>query len=292
MKPICVRGPALGGMCLLLLGFLSEAYAQNDMESMPGMQHETKPPVATPAAAPPMPEQTSRSAPAANQPMNMETSSPMSAPVSDNMAFHQILFDQLEYAHSGDANAFVWDMQAWYGRDYGRIWLKSEGEHQGGRTRDANIDLLWSKPIAAFWDLQAGVRHDIIEGPKRNWAAIGIQGVAPYWFDVQATAYLGVAGRTALRLKAEYQLLLTQRLFLVPEVEANLYGRADREAGRGNGLSDLSTGLRLRYEIRREISPYIGVTWSRKLGGTADIARDAGEQLTEHRWVAGVRLWF
>jgi copper resistance protein B len=221
------------------------------------------------------------------------TSGPMSMPVSDDMVFHQVLIDQLEYTrtrHGG--SGLAWDMHAWVGRDYNRLWLKWEGEREDGRTEDNRIELLWSRPVAAFWDLQAGVRHDVTEGARRNWLAVGVQGVAPYWFDVEATAYVGGSGRTAFRAAVEYTFVLAQRTFLAPELELNFHGKTDRARGVGSGLSDASFGVRLRHEVRREFAPYIGVNWNRRFGRTADLARAAGEPVRQFEWVAGVRAWF
>ena len=245
-----------------------------------------------PSASNPVTGTQSRSDPNTPRPPE-NTSNAMSMPVSDNMIFYQVLLDQVEYTrtrHGG--SGLAWDVQGWVGRDYNRLWVKSEGARQEGRTEDARVELLWSRPVAAFWDLQAGVRHDFGEGPSRNWFAVGLQGVAPYWFDVEATAYLGSSGRAALRLKTEYDVVLTQRTFLVPELEANLYSKSDPDRGIGSGLSDLSIGLRLRHEIRREFAPYIGVSWTQRFGGTADLARAAGQPTTERQFVVGVRSWF
>lgn len=209
------------------------------------------------------------------------------------MVFYQVLFDQLEFTKPrGGARGLAWDAQAWVGKDYNRLWLKTEGERAGGTTEDGRLELLYSRPVAAFWDLQAGVRHDFGAGPRRNWVAFGVQGVAPYWFDVEATAYIGSAGRTALRLKTEYQFVLTQRTFLTPSFDVNLYGKSDVARGIGSGLSDASFGIRLRHEIRREFAPYLGVNWKRLFGNTADLARAAGDPVSERQFVVGVRAWF
>ena len=152
--------------------------------------------------------------------------------------------------------------------------------------------MLWGKPVDAWWDLVAGVRQDIGEGPDRSWLALGVQGLAPYKFEISATAYLGDGGRSAASLEAEYEVLLTNKLILQPVVEATLYGRDDPTIGIGSGLSEVEAGLRLRYEFRREFAPYIGYEWRRQFGKTADFARDAGEPVQDHHWVAGVRFWF
>ena len=138
----------------------------------------------------------------------------------------------------------------------------------------------------------AGVRQDFRPGPARTWAAIGLQGLAPYWFEVEATAYIGESGRTHFRVETEYELLLTNRLILQPLVELEIYGKSDPERGIGTGLSSGDAGLRVRYELRREFAPYIGVTWNRKFFGTGDFAQAAGEDTGGARVATGVRVWF
>ena len=213
-------------------------------------------------------------------------------PAMDDMVSYQVLLDQLEYTNSRRGNGVGWDVQGWVGRDYNRLWLKSEGARRDGRTEDGRLELLWSKPVAAFWDVQAGVRRDFGSGPMRNWLALGIQGLAPYWFDVEATAYVGNSGRAALRVDTKYDLRLTQRTYLTPRLEANLYSRADPERALGSGLADATFGVRLRHEFRREFAPYVGVVWNHRFAGTAEQARAAGAPVTERQWVAGVRAWF
>lgn len=219
-------------------------------------------------------------------------SGPMSMAASDNMVFSQVLVNRLESTHAKAGSGMDWDVEGWVGRDYNRLWVKSEGARRGGRTEDGRLELLWSKPVAAFWDVQAGVRHDFGSGPTRDWLAVGVEGIAPYWLHVDAAAYVGNSGRAALRLETRYDARLTQRTFLEPRVEANLYSRADPERGLGSGLSDASFGLRLRHEFAREFAPYVGVVWNRRFAGTADQARASGAPSTERQWVAGVRVWF
>lgn len=208
--------------------------------------------------------------------------------MDDTAKFGKVLLDQFE---RGEEGTLSWDGEAWYGGDYNKLWLKTEGEHARGEEA-GNVELLWDRVIARWWDAQAGVRHDFSEGPSRTWAAFGVQGLAPYWFEVEATAYLGDEGRTAARLVGEYELLLTQRWVLQPKMELNLYGKEDAQNHLGSGLSDVKLGLRLRYEIRREFAPYVGLVWSRSFGGTADFVRDAGEDASDVQFVAGLRAWF
>ena len=212
--------------------------------------------------------------------------------MADDALFGRLLLDKFEYAHSKDGNAQVLDAQAWYGGDYNKLWLKADGERARGRLKDLRTEALWDHAIAPFWGLQLGGRHDFGEGPDRDWAAFGVQGLAPYWFDVEATAYLGPSGRTAARVELQYDILFTQRLILQPDMEFTLYGKSDPERGIGSGFSTLDLGLRLRYEIRRQFAPYVGVVFTQKYGQTADLARAANQGASEVRFVLGVRAWF
>lgn len=216
----------------------------------------------------------------------------MKADMAGDHAIGMLLLDKFEYAHSSHANAVVVDGQAWYGTDANRLWLKAEGERSGAKLEDLRTEALWDHPVATYWSTQLGVRHDFGEGPGRTWAAFGVQGVAPYWFETEATLYIGQAGRTAARFEVEYEVLLTQRLVLQPRLEVNLYGRDDPQRGVGSGLSDAEFGLRLRYEIRREFAPYIGIVRLQRFGQTADFLRAAGGRADEIQIVAGVRVWY
>jgi copper resistance protein B len=203
-----------------------------------------------------------------------------------------LLVDRLEGAHSRDNSFNAYDLQGWLGKDYNKLVLKAEGEAEGGKLQEARTELLWGHALATYWDTQLGLRYDSGLAPDRKWLALGVQGLAPYWFEVDAAAYIGEQGRTALRLSAEYELLLTQKLILQPRVEANFYGQQDAARELGSGLSSLVTGVRLRYEIRREFAPYVGVEWGGKFGATADYARAAGVRANETRVVGGVRFWY
>jgi len=212
--------------------------------------------------------------------------------MDDDATFAKIRIDRLERTVGGDASASTWDVDAWLGRDFDKLRIRSEGEHVRGTTEEADVEALWSHAIAPFWDSGLGVRKDIGGHANRTWLALGVQGLAPYWFDLGATAYVGESGRTALRVEADYELSLTQRWILQPRAEINAYGTRDRVAGTGAGLADAELGLRLRYEFRRELAPYVGVEWSRRFGETADFARDAGVDASDVRWVVGVRIWY
>ena len=211
--------------------------------------------------------------------------------MDDTAAFGKLLADQFEWRHGDGAEGPAWDVQGWYGTDYNKLWLKTEGVRLGSVTEDGRVELLWDRIFSRWWSMQAGVRHDLGEGPSRNWLALGAQGLAPYFFQIEATGYVGDAGRTAARFRAEYELLFTQRMILQTEFELNAYGKDDPERHIGAGFSDLQLGLRLRYEIRREFAPYVGVAWLHSLGKTAELVRSAGEDPSLLQIVAGIRFW-
>lgn len=211
--------------------------------------------------------------------------------LADEHRFWAVLGDRLEY--DPDNEVMVFDVQAWYGTTYDRLALKLEGDIADGRLEESRADLLWSHAISAYFDGQAGVRFDQYdEGKDRQWLAFGLQGLAPYWFELDITAYVGERGRTALSMEAEYELLLSQRLILQPRAELTLYGKDDVDNGLGSGLSDAALGLRLRYEFSRQFAPYVGVEWTSKFGGTADFARAADEPDADTLWVVGLKFWF
>ncbi|HLD13497.1 MAG TPA: copper resistance protein B [Burkholderiales bacterium] len=212
--------------------------------------------------------------------------------MGDGLHFGSLLVDRLESVRTRDDSFTTYELQGSYGGDYNRAVLKAEGEVDGGKFHDARTELLWSHAVSAYWNTQLGVRYDSGLKPERKWLAVGVQGLAPYWFEIDATVYVGEQGRTALRFDAEYELLLTQKLILQPRFEVNIYGKSDTQRERGSGLSDAALGLRLRYEIRREFAPYIGIERSNKYGGSADFARAEGQRTSEMRVVAGARFWF
>lgn len=202
-----------------------------------------------------------------------------------------MLFDQLEVLSGKGETGGSWDNKGWIGGDRNRLWFRTEGDAASRRLDNAQAHFLYGRAIARWWDVVAGMRQDFRPGPAQTWAAIGLQGLAPYWFEVEATAYVGAGGRTHFRLEAEYELLLTNRLILQPLVEAEFYGKADVARRRGAGLSNADAGLRLRYEFRREFAPYVGVVWNRKFFGTADYAAAAGENAAGPQLAFGIRLW-
>ncbi|MEO7149853.1 MAG: copper resistance protein B [Rhodanobacteraceae bacterium] len=210
----------------------------------------------------------------------------------DDAPYGMLLLDQVEYADGNYGHLIFIDGEAYYGTDLNKLWVKSEGEHSGGKLQDLRTEALWDHAFATYFSTQLGVRRDFGQGPDRNWAAFGVQGLARYWFETEAFVYVGDSGRTAARLQAEYEESITQRLILQPKIEVNLYGRDDPQRGVGSGLSDAEFGLRLRYEIRREFAPYIGIVWRQRYGRTADFARTQDEHANDLQFVAGLHVWF
>lgn len=214
-------------------------------------------------------------------------------PVHDNEIFATFRADRLEHRQQDGEAVFLWDVNAWLGSDSHKLFLESEGERlSGGDVEEAGVDVFYNRAIAGFWDLQLGIRHDFEPRPTRTFAAMGVQGLAPYWFEVDATVYVSEDGEISAEMEVEYDLLLSQRLILQPRFETALALQEVPEYGIGSGVNNVELGLRLRYEIRRKFAPYAGVSWHRLLGNTADFAKAEGASVDTVSWIAGVKLWF
>ena len=212
--------------------------------------------------------------------------------VHDNGIHSYVLLDQLEAWDADPGTGFGWAGQAWIGTDLDRVWLRSEGERVDGHTEAASVEVLYGRSVARWWDVVAGIRHDVQPGASQDFAAIGLIGLAPYKFEVAATAYIGRSGQTAATVEVEYETLLTNRLVLQSTLEATVHGRDDARRGIGSGLGTVEAGLRLRYEFTRRFAPYIGVVHERAFGGTADLRRGDNGDVEDTRVVAGLRFWF
>lgn len=200
--------------------------------------------------------------------------------------------DRLEYRARQGADGYLWDVQGYYGGDYNKLWFKSEGEGSFGEAiENAESQALWSRAIAPFFDFQAGVRQDFT-GPERTYAVVGIQGLVPYEFEVDAAAFLSNKGDLTARIEGEIDQRITQRLILQPRAEVNLSAQDIPDLGIGAGIDKFEAGLRLRYEFAREFAPYIGIDQEWKLGNSRDFARAAGEDPSVTNYVVGVRFWF
>lgn len=206
---------------------------------------------------------------------------------------YMVLLDQFEARIQGGRDGYAWEGEGWYGGDYNRLWIKSEGEGEfGGPLETAEVQALYSRAIGPWFNLQAGVRYDIRPQPDRAHLVLGLQGLAPYWFEVDGAAFLSEKGDLTARVEAEYDQRITNRLILQPRVEFDLAAQDVPELGVGSGLSSAEAGVRLRYEIKREFAPYIGVEYERRFGDTARFARSAGEKVAGWAFLVGLRSWF
>ena len=209
------------------------------------------------------------------------------------MTYYQVLFNLAEYQARKGSDGYRWDGEAWVGGDINRLWLKSEGEGGFGKALEsAEVQALYSHALDPYWNLQAGVRYDFKPNPSRTYATIGIEGLAPYQFEVEGALFLSDKGDVLARAEGYYDQRITNYFVLQPRVEANFAAQDVRDNGIGSGLTDLEAGLRLRYEGRREFAPYIGVSWERQFGDTARFSRARGDDTGGFSFVAGVRTWF
>jgi len=204
----------------------------------------------------------------------------------------KVMIDEAEWRVRDGEDDYAWNGEAWFGGDYNRFVVKSEGEGSSGDLDDAEVQFLYSRAISPYFDLQAGLRQDLQDGPKRTYATFGFEGLAPYWFETEGAVFLSNKGEALARLEGSYDLRFTQRLFLQPRAEMNFSAQDIPELELGSGLTDLELGLRLRYELKREFAPYVGVTYGRKFGGTADYAKALGQDDSETSFIVGVRAWF
>ncbi|MEL7537057.1 MAG: copper resistance protein B [Pseudomonadota bacterium] len=204
-----------------------------------------------------------------------------------------ILAEQFEWLNNDD-DALAWEAQAWVGGDINKFWFKTEGEYSTDEStfEAAEWQFLYSRAIHAFWDIQAGIRLDPEPGPARQYGVVSLQGLAPYWFEIDAALFLSDRGDLSARLEAEYELRLTQRLILQPKIELDLAASDDVATGVFSGLNTLEAGVRLRYEIRREFAPYIGVLHESALGDARDAVKAAGGDASDTMLIAGLRFWY
>lgn len=242
------------------------------------------------------------------QPGSSVTPSPELAPtypkeepssMGEDRIFWHWLFTQFEGRSNGPENELRWDGEAWVGTDMNKLWFKSEGFYnkhgQGhGKIEDGIHEVLYDRPIPflRYFDWQAGFRYDGDSSPPRYWGAFGIEGLAPEFFDLEATLYVRDAGHFAARIVSFYDVYLTNRLIAQPEIEMNFYSKKDPSRAVGTGLSELDTGLRLRYEITRKFAPYIGFAYTQQVGETGGFVRKEGDIVYDPRVVFGFRLWY
>lgn len=215
-------------------------------------------------------------------------------PMDDNQFFAHVILVQLEGRTNANYAVFRWDGEGWIGRDLNRLWFKSEGFANSGSVTDDDHEALYDHPIPRlrYFDGQIGVRADVDSGPHRLWTAVGMEGLAPLFFEFAPTLYIRDGGHVAGRIVGSYDLLLTQRLVIQPEAELNFYSKDDPASGIGSGLSNLDGGLRLRYEFSRKFAPYVGWAYHGEYGNSALYARQAHESACDAQFVFGLRVWY
>ena len=270
----------------------ADPHAGHDMSGMtgmPGMEPSDGEIGNTPAPAPP----TDHAADSVFGADQMAESRAMLRHENGGMPAYSVVFNLAEYRVQKGGDAYRWDGEGWFGGDIDRFVVKTEGEGAvRGGLESGEVQALYSRAIDPWFNLQAGVRHDFKPGPARTYATVGFEGIAPYWFEVEGAVFLSDKGDVLGRLEGYYDQRITQHLILQPRVELNFAAQDVPANGIGSGLSDAELGLRLRYEIKREFAPYVGISWERKLGDTADFARAAGDRVQATSFVAGVRFWF
>ena len=204
-----------------------------------------------------------------------------------------VLLNVGEWRSGLGGGGYRWSGEGWFGGDVNRLALKSEGEGSGRRGVDAaEIQALYSRAVGPYFNLQAGLRYDLRPRPNRTFAVLGFEGLAPYWFEVEGAVFVSDRGDVRGRLEGYYDHRITQRLILQPRAEVNLAAGDEPDAKIGSGISDAEIGLRLRYEVTRRFAPYVGLSYERKFGHTADFARHDGDKIEGAGLVIGVRAWF
>jgi len=220
-------------------------------------------------------------------------SSPVMAAEAPSI-FSQVQVEEAEYRYTDDTQSFNWDGQGWIGGDVNKLVLKTKGELviDEDRLEEAEVQALYGRQISNFFDAEVGLRYDVKPQPARAFGVLGLQGLAPYLFELDAATFVSDEGEVSARFEAEYEILVTQRIVLQPKFETNVAVQKVSERGVGSGLNDIELGLRLRYEFVREFAPYIGVSWEKAFGETADLLEDEGEDDDNLAGVAGIRFWF
>ncbi|MBU3993970.1 MAG: copper resistance protein B [Alphaproteobacteria bacterium] len=264
-------------------------HSGHDMNAMAGMSEDAPVTGAAPAPAPP----SDHAADAVFDPAEMARTREALRRESGAFYGSMVIFDLAEFQARKGRDGYRWAGEAWFGGDIDRLLIKTEGEGTFGEpVEDLEIQALYSRAISPFWNAHVGVRHDIVPNPSQTYAVLGIEGIAPYWFHLTGQMFFSDRGDLRARLEGSYDERITQRLILQPRAEFNISAQDMSAIGVGSGLTDFELGARLRYEIRREFAPYVGVEWSKKTGETARLARRAGEDPEAVSFVAGLRVWF
>jgi copper resistance protein B len=272
----------------------ADPMAGHDMGSMPATTNATPSGTDLPVGnAPPPPVPADHAADAVYGPEAMAMGRDHLTRFHGGQKLYQVMFNIAEAQFRKGRDGFEWDGEGWYGGDINRLWVKSEGDGAFGRSIEkAEVQALYSRAIGPYFNLQGGLRYDFKPDPSRVYAAIGVEGLAPSFFDVEGTIFLSNKGELMARVEGYYDQRITQRLILQPRAELNFAAQSSREIGIGKGLSDAEIGLRLRYDIRREFAPYVGVQYRRAFGDTRRFLRDEGEDAAGWSLLTGIRVWF
>ncbi|MGR4863545.1 copper resistance protein B [Caulobacter sp. LARHSG274] len=309
---------------LLLVSLLAAPAAAQTMDHAGHAMPATPPPAATPQTAPapmdhdghamPTPPEAAEQSPAGAPSVAEQQTPPPPAP-DDHAAdryydpaamarargvllsehggatMSKVMANLFEYRPQSGADGYRWDGEAWFGGDINRLVVKTEGEGATGEgVEAAELQLLYSRAVTRYSDLQVGLRQDF--KPGRTYASLGVETLLPYWIETQGALFLSDKGDLLGRLEGAYDLRLTQRWILQPRAELNFAAQDTPRTRTGSGLSTAELGLRLRYELRREFGPYVGVSYERSYGRTADYARAAGRDVDDASLVVGIRAWF
>lgn len=264
----------------------SDPHARHDMDAAPDAPSPSRPPAAAfsgPAHAADQLFDTREMA-AAREQLRLE---------QGGLTAYRLLVDRFEAGFGEGDNRDHWGAQGWYGGDVNRFWVKGEGNGDlGDGAESTELQVLYSRAISPFFNLQAGVRRDFNPDPARSYLVLGLHGLSPWYFEVDAAVFLSDEGDMTGRLETALDVHVTQRMILQPRIEMNIAAQDVPELEVGSGLAEIEAALRLRYEIRRELAPYIGIGWERKLKATRDFARAGGEADRGWAIVAGLRFWF
>ncbi len=272
----------------------ADPMAGHDMSAMPGMTNAAPSGTDLPAGnAPPPPVPTEHAGDAVYGSSAMDMGRHHLKKFHGGQKFSQVMFNIAEAQFRNGRDGFEWNGEAWYGGDINRLWVKSEGEGNFGRSIEkAEVQALYSHAIGPYFNVQGGLRYDFKPNPSRVYATIGLEGLAPGFFEVDGALFLSNKGELLARAEAYYDQRITQRLILQPRAELNFSAQSTRETGTGAGLSDAEIGLRLRYDIRREFAPYVGIQYRRAFGDTRKYLREAGEDAGGFSLLTGFHVWF
>ena len=304
-KPVPAADPHAGHDMSAMPAQPADPMAGHDMSSMPGMEmpagHDmSSMPKAAPAGtdlaagnAPPPSVPTDHAAEAVYGAETMAMGRHHLGAGHGNQRFTKVMFNIAEAQLRKGSDGYEWDGEGWYGGDIDRLWVKSEGDGAFGRSVDrAEVQALYSHAVGPYFNFQGGIRYDFKPNPSRAYAVVAVEGIAPSFFDVEGSLFLSNKGELMARADAYYDQRITQRLILQPRAEINLAAQSSRAIGVGAGLSDVEVGLRLRYDIRREFAPYVGVQYKRAFGDTRRYLREVGEDAGGWSLLTGVRFWF